>query len=81
MAVVPLIGMIVASVLSGSIIIEQVYGIPGMGKLLIGAVTSRDFPLTQTLVIYITVLIVITNFLVDIAIQLIDPRIRLSGKS
>lgn len=80
-AVVPLIGMIVASVLSGSIIIEQVYGIPGMGKLLIGAVTSRDFPLTQTLVIYITILIVLTNFLVDIAIQLIDPRIRLSEKS
>ncbi|MBQ3972872.1 MAG: ABC transporter permease, partial [Lachnospiraceae bacterium] len=80
-AVVPLIGMIVASVLSGSIIIEQVYGIPGMGKLLIGAVTSRDFPLTQTLVIYITVLIVVTNFLVDIAIQLIDPRIRLSGRN
>ena len=52
-----------------------------MGKLLIGAVTSRDFPLTQTLVIYITVLIVVTNFLVDIAIQLIDPRIRLSGRN
>ena len=80
-AVVPLIGMILASVLSGSIIIEQVYGIPGMGKLLIGAVTSRDFPLTQTLVIYITVIIVVTNFLVDIVIQVIDPRIRLSGRS
>ena len=80
-AVVPLIGMILASVLSGSIIIEQVYNIPGMGKLLISAVTSRDFPLTQTLVIYITVIIVVTNFLVDIAIQVIDPRIRLSGRS
>ena len=80
-AVVPLIGMIIASVLSGSIIIEQVYGIPGIGKLLISSVTSRDFPLTQTLVVYIAVIIVVINFLVDIVIQIIDPRIRLSDRS
>jgi peptide/nickel transport system permease protein len=79
-AVVPLIGMIIASVLSGSIIIEQVYGIPGIGKLLISSVTSRDFPLTQTLVVYIAVIIVVINFLVDIVIQIIDPRIRLADR-
>lgn len=78
-ALVPLIGMIIASVLSGSIIIEQVYSVPGIGKLLIAAVTSRDFPLTQTLVVYVAIIIVIVNFLADIAIQVIDPRIRLGG--
>lgn len=75
--VIPLIGMMVADIFSGSIIVEQVFGIPGIGKLLISSVTSRDFILTQTLVVYVAVIIVVTNFLVDIAIQLADPRIRL----
>ncbi|MBQ9613516.1 MAG: ABC transporter permease [Lachnospiraceae bacterium] len=80
-AVVPLIGMIIGSIFSGSIIVEQVYGIPGIGRLLISSVTGRDFPLTQTLVMYIALVIVLTNFIVDILIQLIDPRIRLSRAS
>ena len=79
-AVLPLIGMIVGSVFSGSIIVEQVYAIPGIGRLLIGSVTGRDFPLTQTLVMYIALIIVLTNFAVDILIQLVDPRIRLQKK-
>ena len=78
-AVIPLIGMMIGSIFSGSIIVEQVYGIPGVGRLLISSVTSRDFPLTQTLVLYVALVIVLTNFVVDILIQLIDPRIRLSS--
>ncbi len=76
-AVVPLIGMMIGSIFSGSIIVEQVFGIPGMGRLLISSVTGRDFPLTQTLVMYVALVIVVTNFAVDILIQIIDPRIRL----
>ena len=56
------------------------YGIPGIGRLLISSVTSRDFPLTQTLVLYVAMVIVVTNYIVDILIQLIDPRIRLSSE-
>ena len=78
-AVLPLIGMMAGNVFTGSIIVEQVYGIPGIGRLLIASVTSRDFPLTQTLVVYIAMLIVITNFAVDLVIQAIDPRISLYG--
>lgn len=78
-AIVPLVGMMIGEIFSGSIIIEQVYGIPGIGRLLITAVTSRDFPLAQTLVVYVALIIVVTNFIVDIVIQLIDPRIRLSN--
>jgi len=75
-SVVPLIGMMVGEIFSGSIIVEQVFGLPGIGRLLISSITSRDFPLTQTLVIYIAIIVVITNCLVDIIIQVIDPRIR-----
>ncbi len=78
-AVVPMIGMIVGGVFSGSIIIEQVFGISGIGRLLIAAVTSRDFPLAQALVMYIALIVVVVNTLVDIVVQIIDPRIRLSS--
>ncbi|MCR5762332.1 MAG: ABC transporter permease [Treponema sp.] len=76
-SVIPLIGMITGSIFSGSIIVEQVFSISGIGRLLISSVTSRDFPLTQTIVLYIASTIVFVNFIVDVFIQLIDPRIRL----
>jgi len=79
-AVIPsiaVLGMIVAEIFSGSIVIEQVFAIPGIGRLLIAAITSRDYPLIQTLVMYIAVIVILANTLADIAIQLIDPRIRL----
>ncbi len=79
-AVFPLLGMIAGSVFSGSIIVEQIFGISGIGRLLISSVSSRDFPLTQALVLYVGSIVVIINFLVDIAVQLLDPRIRLEKK-
>jgi len=79
-AVIPsitVLGMIVAEVFSGSIVIEQVFAIPGIGRLLIAGISSRDYPLIQALVMYIAVVVIIANTLVDIAIQTVDPRIRL----
>jgi ABC-type dipeptide/oligopeptide/nickel transport system permease component len=70
-------GMIIAEVFSGSIVIEQVFTIPGIGRLLIAAISSRDYPLIQSLVVYIAFVVVLANTLADIAIQLVDPRIRL----
>lgn len=74
--VIALFGMIVAEIFSGSIIIEQVFSIPGVGRLLISSITSRDFPLVETLVMYIALIVVLANLAVDIAIQFIDPRIK-----
>jgi ABC-type dipeptide/oligopeptide/nickel transport system permease component len=76
---ITVLAMIVADVLSGSIVIEQVFAIPGLGRLLIAAITSRDYPLIQTLVVYVAVIVVLANTLVDIVIQIIDPRIRIGG--
>jgi ABC-type dipeptide/oligopeptide/nickel transport system permease component len=73
---VTLMGMITADVFSGSIIIEQVFTIPGIGRLLIASITSRDFNMAQVLVVYIAFIVVLANTLADIAIQIIDPRIR-----
>ena len=69
--------MIVGDVFSGSIIIEQVFNVPGIGKLLIAAITARDYPLIQTLVVIIACIVVFSNTLADIILQIIDPRIRI----
>lgn len=73
---VTMFGMIIAEVFSGSIIIEQVFTIPGIGRLLIAAISSRDYPLIQALLVYIAFIIVFANTLADIIIILLDPRIR-----
>jgi ABC-type dipeptide/oligopeptide/nickel transport system permease component len=73
---VTILGLITAEVFSGSVIIEQVFTIPGIGRLLITAIGSRDYPLIQTLVVFITFIVVAANTLADIAIMIIDPRIR-----
>jgi len=73
-------GMIIAEVFSGSIIIEQVFNIPGIGRLLITAISSRDYPLIQALMVYIAFFVVMANTLADIVIMIIDPRIKQAGK-
>jgi ABC-type dipeptide/oligopeptide/nickel transport system permease component len=78
---ITVLGMIVADVFSGSIVIEQVFAIPGIGRLLVAAVASRDYPLIQALVVYIACIVITANTLADIAIQIIDPRIRLGRLS
>lgn len=73
--VLTIMGMIIADVLGGSLIIEQVFTIPGIGRLLIMAITNRDFPLVQGMVLYIAAIVVLINFIVDIFYHIIDPRI------
>lgn len=69
-------GMMVAEIFSGSILVEQVFGIPGLGRLLIASILSRDFPLMESLVMYIAFLVVLANFAADLLLQAADPRIR-----
>ena len=73
---ITIIGMIIAEIFSGSVIIEQVFSIPGIGRLLITAISSRDYPLIQVLMVYIAFLVVTANTLADIIIMIIDPRIK-----
>ena len=77
---VTLLGMITGEIFSGSIVIEQVFSIPGIGRQLIASITARDYPMIETLIVYIAFAVIVANTLADIAIQLIDPRIRLSEK-
>jgi peptide/nickel transport system permease protein len=74
--VITVLGMITATILSGSIIIEQVFSLPGLGRLLINAISTRDLPLVQGMILYFSILIVLINFLIDIIYKLVDPRIK-----
>ena len=79
-AMIPILtvfGLITAEIVAGTIIVEQVFSLPGVGQLLITAINNRDFPLVQGIVMYITVAVVTINFIVDILYTVLDPRIRL----
>ncbi len=64
--------------ISGYIVIERIFGIPGMGNLLVNSIVEQDFNVIQAIVLIITVLTVICNILSDIVLGLLDPRIRIS---
>ena len=78
--VITLLGMVAGEILSGSIVIEQVFGIPGIGRLLLASISSRDYLVIETIIIYIAVVVVLANTLADIVLQIIDPRIRLGER-
>lgn len=81
-AVLPLItvlGLEVAGLINGSLIVETVFSWPGVGKVLTGSVSRRDFPILQFGVIAYAVVVVGVNLLVDMAYAVADPRVRVEG--
>lgn len=75
--IITVIGTDIGTLLTGAMITESVFNIPGIGKLLIDSITRRDLPIVQGCVIYTATICVIIYLLVDIIYALIDPRIRL----
>ncbi len=76
--VVTVIGVNVGYLLSGVVVIEQVFAIPGVGRLVIGAINERNYPLVQGVVLVVTAVFVFVNLLVDLAYGWIDPRVEYS---
>lgn len=70
------IGLSFAALMSGAVVTEQIFNIPGVGRLLIQAIGRRDFPLVQGAVLVIAAIYVLINLLVDLLYAVIDPRIR-----
>ncbi len=77
MPVVTLIGLQIGNLLGGSIVVEQVFALPGLGRLVLFAVTNRDWMLIQGLVFFIAALVVALNLLVDALYVRLDPRVSL----
>jgi peptide/nickel transport system permease protein len=77
--VVTLLGIQLTGLLVGAIIIENVFVLPGLGRLLFQSVGNRDLIVVQDLVMLLTATVLIVNFLVDLSYRLLDPRIRASA--
>ena len=74
--VITFMALVVAEILAGSIIVEQVFSVPGVGRLLVSAISTRDYPVVQAIVMYVTTVVICINFVVDMLYQLADPRVK-----
>ena len=73
--VVTYLGPLVASLMTGSFIIEKIFNIPGLGSEFVGAITSRDYPMIMGTTIFLAILMVGMNLISDLVYKLVDPRI------
>ena len=73
--VVTFLGMALTDMIAGSIIIEQVFSIPGLGRILLTSISNRDYPVVMAIIVCISLLVLVVNMIVDLIYGLIDPRI------
>ncbi len=76
--VITYVAMTLPDIVAGSIIVEQVFALPGLGRLLVASIGNRDYPVVQCIVVIIAAVVVFMNYLADVVTQYIDPRVRLS---
>ena len=82
-SLIPLITVLsinIGFLISGTVIVENVFQIPGLGSLLVQSVLQRDFPIIQALVFVFGVMVIVTNLAADLAYVVVDPRVR-EGRS
>ncbi len=70
------VGIMTGYLLGGAIVVEQVFAIPGLGRLILGAIAERNYPLLQATILLVTCGFVVINFVVDMLYLAIDPRVR-----
>lgn len=81
-ALIPVVtasGLVIVALVAGSIYVEATFALPGLGTLMVDAVTKRDIPLIQGTTLFFSVFVVLTNLVIDVLYTLIDPRIRFGG--
>jgi ABC-type dipeptide/oligopeptide/nickel transport system permease component len=79
--VITILGVITTNMLTGSFIIEKIFGIPGMGEMFVKGISNRDYPVILGSTIFYSALLTILTLFIDIAYKFIDPRIKVSGGS
>lgn len=80
MPVVTILGTLVASILTGTFVIEKIFAIPGMGKYFVDSINQRDYPVIMGTTVFYSVFLIVMLFLVDIAYGVLDPRIKVHRK-
>jgi peptide/nickel transport system permease protein len=76
--VVTIFGLQFGNLLAGAVIVETVFSRPGLGRLVVGGILAKDFPLVQGAVLFVAVAYVLINVVVDVAYAMVDPRIRVA---
>ncbi len=74
--IVTIFGLILATLLTGTVVTETLFGLPGVGRLAVEAIVTRDFPVVQGVVVFMTVVFILINLLVDVTYGFLDPRTR-----
>jgi len=74
--VITVLGFQMGYLLGGTVVIEEIFALPGMGRLVFQAIFQRDYPVVQGVVLVIALLFVVVNLVVDVLYAWIDPRIR-----
>lgn len=74
--VITFLGMALADIFTGSIIIEQVFNIPGLGRILLTSISNRDYPVVMAIIVCLAFAVIVINLLVDLIYHIVDPRIR-----
>jgi peptide/nickel transport system permease protein len=78
--VVTVLGLQVAGAMSGSVIMEQIFGLPGMGNLLIESISARDYPVVQAVTLVIGMWVILVNLIIDLSYAYLDPRVRVGRR-
>lgn len=74
--VVTFLATTIAELVAGSIVVEQVFAIPGLGQMLISSIGNRDYPVVQAIIVIVAALVVLCNFLADLLYRVMDPRLK-----
>jgi peptide/nickel transport system permease protein len=74
--IVTVIGIGIALMISGAVVIESVFALPGLGRLTVDSILRRDYPVIQAVILIFSFVYVFINLLIDLSYTLIDPRIR-----
>ena len=78
--VITFLGMALADMVAGSIVIEQVFSIPGISRILLTSISNRDYPVVEAIIMGIAIIVLLVNFLVDVIYRIVDPRIGLEDE-
>ncbi|EAR50249.1 ABC transporter permease protein [Oceanicola granulosus HTCC2516] len=76
--IVTFMGLILIQILGGVVIIESLFALPGLGRLLLSAIETRDYPIVQGALLVVVVVAMVVNLVVDLVYHLLDPRLRIS---
>jgi peptide/nickel transport system permease protein len=79
--VVTILGLQAGALMSGAVVTEQIFVVPGFGRLIVEAVFTRDYPVVQGVVLITAASYVLINLLVDVSYSLLNPRIRIGGEA